>query len=227
MLKSASSLLVSGILFGWGPCFASCGPVLLSYIAGAQKNTSKNLLAYLVFSVARISVYLVLTLLIYFFGKMLIEKGLGEWSQYIYKAAGACIALVGLFLILGKWREKPCLLRQHTEKFPLTIFKKQLLQKDNLAIASLGILMGLLPCMPLLYLFSYVGLISKSWLESALYCAAFGLGTVFSPLLFLAAGFGLMQKSAFLNKPPMRKVLGSFFGAIMVFLGINLILTSR
>lgn len=86
----------------------------------------------------------------------------------------------------------------------------------------IGLSMGLLPCAPLLATFSYIGLISKSWLQSLYYSLAFGIGTFFSPLILLAVFTGLLPR--LLGRSALfGRIFAFLCGLIMVFLGVNLI----
>ncbi|MDD5154892.1 MAG: hypothetical protein PHF11_00175, partial [Candidatus Omnitrophica bacterium] len=70
-------------------------------------------------------------------------------------------------------------------------------------------------------------LVSKTWAQALVYCLAFGLGTVISPLLVLAVLSGLIPRFLLKQKEAYYKVVAFICGLIMVFLGINLILFAR
>jgi sulfite exporter TauE/SafE len=213
MNKIIISLFITGLLFGSGPCLASCGPFLAAYIAGTKKNIPKGAMTYILFSLARIFVYLVLSLAIFFFSKFAVEKLLGNLSRYLLILAGGIMVLIGLFLALGKkvefsfWR----------------FLHKNILERDKKSIITLGLIIGFLPCVPLLAILSYIGLISSSWLSSLLYSLSFGLGTLISPLLVLTIFVGLIPR--FLEKNTIYYSVFSFIcGLIIIFLGIQLII---
>ena len=66
MSEIALSSFLLGLAFGWGPCLASCGPLVLSYSVGTQKNHWQGLVLYLVFSASRIFIYVMLAVLFFF-----------------------------------------------------------------------------------------------------------------------------------------------------------------
>ncbi|MCX5707166.1 MAG: sulfite exporter TauE/SafE family protein, partial [Candidatus Omnitrophica bacterium] len=102
MIKVAIGLFVLGLSFGSGPCLASCGPLLLSFIAGTRKNIFKSLLTYTLFSVSRIAVYVLLSLLIYFLGRFVFTKVWVGFLRYLVMLGGIFIIILGLIIALGK-----------------------------------------------------------------------------------------------------------------------------
>ncbi len=213
MNKIIISLFFTGLLFGSGPCIASCGPFLISYIAGTGKNIPKSITAYILFSSARISVYLILSLAILFSSKFLVEKLLGDLSRYLFILAGATVTLIGLFLVLGKRLEFPS----------WQILHKNILGHDKKSIIFLGLITGFMPCAPLLAILSYIGLISRSWFSSLLYSLSFGLGTFISPLILLTIFAGLIPRFLSDKKTVYYSIFSFICGLVIVFLGVQLI----
>ena len=170
-----------GLSFGAGPCVASCGPLILSYVVGTRKNIISSLRVYILFSLARIVVYLALGITVFFLGGFILDKALGGLSRYVFILGGAFIILVGILTISGR----------HLRFRPLQMLKKNMIERDKKSIIIFGLIIGLLPCAPFLAVISYLGLISKTWLQALLYSLVFGAGTILSPLILLvvAAGF--------------------------------------
>jgi len=205
---------VLGFSFGFGPCLASCGPILISYIAGNKKNVLKTLWAYVLFSSARIFVYCLLGLLIYFLGRFFAEHLLKGLSRYIYIAGGVFIVVMGVLTALGKRLEnKPC-----------RFLKKNLLEYDKKSILIFGLIVALLPCAPLLVLLSYIGLISKSWVFSLLYSLIFGLGTLVSPLLALVFLASFISRLAMVEQKIYGQIFSFICGMVIIYLGIQLLI---
>jgi len=214
MNKIIISLFLTGLLFGSGPCIASCGPFLIAYIAGAKKNISKGIMVYILFSSARIFVYVVLGLVIFFLSRFAIERLLGGLYKYVLILGGGFIIIIGLFLAFGKRLEF---------KFCRSLHKN-LLERDKKSIFTVGLIIGFLPCAPLLSILSYVGLISRTWLASLLYSLSFGIGTFASPLILLTILAGIVPR-LFLEKKAIYYSIFSFIcGSTIIFLGIQLIL---
>lgn len=200
MVKTLITLFLLGFSFGFGPCLASCGPILIVYLAGTKKNVRKSITGYLLFSLSRISAYLVLGLLVFFAGRVAASRLLGDFSRYIFILGGGFIVAIGALMMSGR--------------------RIELKGWNNLPL--LGLIIGLLPCAPLLAIFSYLGLISRAWWQSLLYGLSFGLGTLLSPLLLLAGFTGLIPRFWQNKKDNYDKIFIFLCGLIIVFLGLQL-----
>lgn len=201
-----------GLSFGFGPCLGSCGPLLISYIAGTEKNAFKSVITYILFSLSRIFAYFVIGILIFSAGELIAGKLFGNLSKYIYIFGGGFIILVGILMVLGK-------------KIEFCVCKalfNNISGRDKLSISMLGFIIGFLPCAPLIAVFSSAGLMSKSLLLFLLYIASFGMGTFFSPLLVLAIFAGLIPRLLNGNFI-ITRIFNSVCGLIMIILAIGLI----
>ena len=214
MLSNTLSFFLTGLWFGSGPCIASCGPLLVSYIAGNRKGIAKGISAYFLFSAARVAVYLALALAVFFLGKFILESWLGRFSKYLFILAGIFLVILGGLIAAGRD------LKSHCGEF----LNRKLLTYDRKSIILMGLLIGILPCAPLLALFGTLGLISKTWMQAVLYTFFFSLGTVVSPLLILSACAGFIPKFLSGNKEAYSKILSFICGLIVIFLGIQLII---
>ncbi|MBU1872026.1 MAG: sulfite exporter TauE/SafE family protein, partial [Candidatus Omnitrophica bacterium] len=203
----------SGLLLGSGPCLATCGPVLISYVAAVNRNTKENILVWFIFSLSRIFTYLILGLAIFLLGELLVRQNLVNIAQYIYIGAGAIIVLIGLVIILKNhaMQHGPC--RNLLDRLISYSFK--------IHPFTLGLIMGMMPCAPLLAVLSYVGLISTSWHECIFYSAVFGLATLISPLILLILAAGFISR-ILQNKPKIYRILRIFCGLIIILLGLEL-----
>lgn len=213
MFSMFLSLFLLGLSFGSGPCLASCGPLLVAYIVGTKKDTLKGLVSYFIFSIARILAYLILGFLIFYLGSFLTQRLLGNFARYIYILGGIYIISVGILMALGV----------RAETGFCRILQKNVLEKDKKSVFTLGFIIGLLPCAPLLALFSYLGLIYKSWTAVLLYIFSFGAGTLISPLLALVIFAGFLPRLFLHKKINAGRVLSFICGLLMVFMGTQLI----
>jgi sulfite exporter TauE/SafE len=212
-MKIIFSLFVLGFSFGLGPCLASCGPLLISYIVGKQKGIARSLWAYCLFSSARISVYIILSLAVFLLGKFSLQRLLGAYYRYIVIAGGGFIILLGLLMALGK-----------KIKFRFwQLLEENLLGRDNKSLLALGAVIGLIPCAPLLAALSYIGLISKSWLNSLTYGFSFGIGTFISPLILLAGLAGIIPGLLTDRRQVYARGFSIICALIIIFLGLHLI----
>lgn len=214
MIRIIISLFLTGIALGAGPCMASCGPLLISYTAATKRGFKDSLRVYVIFSLSRIFVYLVLGLLIGLFSQYFLHQNFQETvSKYAYIVGGAFISLIGLLVILGK---------EPNSKF-CQVLRKNLIEKDTKSILIFGLIVGISPCGPLIAVLSYIGLTSFSWLKGMLFSLSFGLGTIISPLLFLVLLAGFINK-IFKNKENFYQLFQKFCGFILCLFGLYLLI---
>lgn len=204
----AAGIFLSGLLLGSGPCLASCGPLLVSYITGTNKGIRESISAYLVFSLTRTAVYAVLGLIFFLFGQLAAEELFSSYRGYIFIAAGVVIFITGLLVTLGK--------------IPHSRICGSLIRKGNRVMVLIGLVTGIAPCLPLFSVLSYIGLISKSWQASLFYGCLFGLGTTFSVLSVLAVSCGLIP--GFLKeRPGILSLVNRVCGLVLAILGLQII----
>lgn len=213
MLTTTISFFLLGLTFGSGPCIASCGPLLLSYLAGTKKNVAKSVLYYFLFSAARISVYLILGALVYFAGKSIPRGFLRPLGRYLFISSGIFIILLGILMILGKGQGKGICAYLH----------KKFLEQDKKSIFTLGIITGLAPCAPLIAVFSYIAVISSTWPTSVFYAFSFGAGTVVSPLFLLAVFSGFIPAIGSQKQEVFSRIFALLGGLIIVVLGLRML----
>lgn len=189
----------------------SCGPLLVSYVAGTGKNIGKSILVYLLFSLGRILAYVLLGLLIFRGGQIAMEMNIGL-GRYIYLAGGLFLVLIGALLAFkGKIENKFC-----------GNLQRVFLKKDIKTVLAFGLIIGFLPCAPLVSVLAYIALISKTWVNSSLYSFCFGLGTLFSPLLIIIVLAGLLPRLARAREKLFRW-LNLICGVVIIILGLQLI----
>lgn len=212
MLNIASGLFLTGLLFGSGPCLASCGPLVVSYVVATGKDIPNGLKDYLLFSLARLMAYLALILAVFFLGSFTLQRFLGNYARFLFMLGGAFIVLVGLMMML----------KVRLEFAPLQRLQKNMTGRHKQNLIWMGFIIGLLPCAPLLAVFSYIGLMSKTWFHSLLYILSFGLGTLLSPLipLIIIAGF---IPSLLKSRPLYERLFSLIGGFIILLFGLQLI----
>jgi sulfite exporter TauE/SafE len=211
------SLFLLGLSFGAGPCLMSCGPVLLPYLTQAGDPPLRSLRKYFLFCLGRLLVYAGLGLAIYFLGKLATDELLGRIGRYAYLFGGIFIIVLGLTCIIGKQRKSP--LCAFIER------QKPGFEQNNIFL--MGLIMGLLPCGPVMALLAAIALVSKHWMTSLFYSLVFGAGTMISPLML----FSVFASSAslYIKKKGLvwQKLLNYLCGGIMIFLGIQFLLKAK
>ncbi|MBP7216566.1 MAG: sulfite exporter TauE/SafE family protein [Candidatus Omnitrophica bacterium] len=205
--KLILTFFLFGLSFGAGPCLASCGPLLLSYIVGTKKDIRASLLAYLAFSLSRIAIYVIIGFSVFSCMQML-----ARYEHFITIASGIFLIIVGALIALGKAVSfKICQRAQDT-----------LLRNDLKTIVVLGVITGIAPCAPLISIISYVGITAKHWLHSLVYSLAFGIGTAVSPLLFLVVVAGIIP-GLIKNQERFQRIFNLVSGAVIILLGVLLL----
>lgn len=215
MLKICFSLFITGIILGTGPCLATCGPILISYIAGTKRSPLGGLWSWFVFSITRVLIYVFLGLIAGFAGAALFRRFYWEIPGYIiWFAGGIFISFLGMLIYLGRESHfKVC-----------RLLNESLVQKDTKSLITLGVLVGIFPCVPLVGVLSYITMISTHFGQGILMSAAFGLGTLISPLIFLGMLAGAIPKLKILRDEKNLIIFQKICGVILLLLGIHIII---
>ncbi len=211
-MRLVATFFLLGLSFGMGPCLASCGPLIISYIAGTRSGVKEALWAYALFTIARIMVYAALGAGMFYAGEVLVRGLFTEWQGVVSMAAGVCLVIVGL--LIAAEREIPTPWCRALER--------RLAGKGAHSVLALGLIAAILPCAPLFSVFSYIALAGGGLLYSLLLAVAFGLGSSCSPLLAGAALAGSVAKVTKASVSAKRFVRFAC-GMVLAFLGIALI----
>lgn len=206
-------LFTIGITMAFGPCLFFCTPIVLSYIAGTQDNWRKGFKSVLIFSFSRAIVYVLLGLLAGFFGKILTTT-LDKYSLTIYLIGGILISSSGILILIGK----------NPNLHLCQILRKYSVENDIRSSIILGIIIGLLPCTPLLGILVYISLISKDLWQGALLGFSFGIGTIISPLII----FGILVSSLpkkIIKNPKTFDIFKKACGFLLFLFGVQLIVS--
>jgi sulfite exporter TauE/SafE len=174
------------------------------------------MVVWLLFSLSRICIYLILSISIFGLGEFLVRQRLINIAKYVYSLGGAVIILIGILTII---KDSPAK-RNRVCGIASDWVNRRL---SGIQPITLGLILGLLPCAPLLAALSYIGLISFTWQNCIFYSLVFGLGTLVSPLFLLALGAGAIPKVLF-NKPKIYRTFQIICGFIIIFFGTQLII---
>jgi sulfite exporter TauE/SafE len=156
----------------------------LSYVASTKEGAVSGLKTYLVFCGVRLAVYVSFGVGAGVVGAWVLHRFLSSAAlNILYAVFGAFLGILGLFLILEefvpqRWRASLRCCHQG--------------RGDLRNVAVFALIVSLAPCAPLLGVLGYIALVSDTWFKGVLYMAAFGVGTVVSPLvvlMFLAGKF--------------------------------------
>ena len=206
-------LFTIGITMAFGPCLFFCTPIVLSYIAGTQDSGRKGFKSVLIFSLSRAFIYVLLGLLAGFLGKMLTTT-LDKYSLTIYFMGGIFISLSGILILLGK----------NPNLHLCQILRKYTVEDDIKNTIILGIIIGLLPCTPLLGILVYISLVSKDLWQGALLGLSFGIGTIISPLIIFGIAVSALPKIIMKN-PKTFEIFKKACGFLLFLFGVQLIVS--
>ena len=133
-----------------------------------------------------------------------------RYAQSIYFVLGLFVILLGAATCLGA-----------KDLFGKTC---AILNKGNIRnVGVAGLLIGFAPCLPLVGILNYVVLIAKNPWDAIMYLLVFGLGTVVSPLVFLAALSGKFAQM--ISKSQRTKTFFQYAcGGMLVFLGARIVM---
>lgn len=204
-LPLASAFLLG--LIGSLHCAGMCGPLALA-LPVAGRGPGGFVLGRLAYNLGRVVTYAGLGIVFGLAGQGLLLAGLQRWLSITF----------GVLLILGLVVSRRVALAAPVVRAVGELKRRMaglLQQRSFLALGTLGLLNGLLPC-GLVYVACAGAAATGGWLAGAEYMAAFGLGTV--PLMF---GLSLGGK---LLTPGLRLKLRYALPASVLVLGLLLVL---
>lgn len=202
-----------GITMAFGPCLFFCTPIVLSYIAGTQDSARKGFKSVLLFSLSRAIIYVLLGSLAGFFGKILTST-LDKFGLVIYIIGGTFISLSGILILMGK----------NPNLHLCQILRKYTVENDTRNLIIMGMIIGLLPCTPLLSILVYIGLTSKDLWQGALLGFSFGVGTIISPLIILGILVSYLPKKI-IKSSKTFEIFKKVCGFLLFLFGVQLVVS--
>ena len=197
-------------------CIGMCGPIALS-VPMAGKTGFAGLIRGLAYNLGRVLTYAILGLIVGFLGKQLV---FGNFQQGLSIAVGV---LIIAFVILPKTITNKL---DPTSKFVQVFvklkgtFQGSFRSKSPTGPLFLGLINGLLPC-GLVYVGLAGALAMADPFSSALFMAAFGLGTVPMMITVILAGDLIsVQWRAKVRK--LMPVMFVIMGTLFILRGMNL-----
>lgn len=212
-MSTAIELFIIGITVSSGLCFAFCGPVILPYIAATRSGWKEGLKATLIFLFSRLVAYCLLGLLAGLLGRLLIAW-LRQFEYLIFLIGGILILIIGLMIIFGK------------ESHPLLcqFLSRQVVDNNIKGPMLLGLIVGILPCLPILGVLAYIALKSQNLWQGAFYGFAFGMGKFISPLIPLGVLASALPKGLIKNQR-IYIFFSRLCGFILFLVGLNLVIS--
>jgi sulfite exporter TauE/SafE len=215
-----NTLITYGELFGIGfsfnfigPCLMFCLPIITAYSLDNKNSRFSSMLDIILFFSGRLFAYVLLGFIAGISG-LIFKKYLSSvYISYAKIFAGIFIIIVGLFFL-------------HKQKCANSDCKKHDVI-SRLGLFSVGFLLGITPCAPLVSLLLNIMLMSKAVLESMMYAFCFGVGTFASGILIvliIKGAIKIIPKNLFSQELIfVFRILCSIF---MIFVGVQLIINA-
>ncbi|MFC1477909.1 sulfite exporter TauE/SafE family protein [Candidatus Margulisiibacteriota bacterium] len=203
-----SVFFLQGVILGYGPCLLSCVPILVPYIGSTSKNWKEGFWAALMFSLGKFIVYLCLAtvfgLVGFYILNMYNQFQLGRKFQIILSIL---LIVIGVIILSGRqWNNPFC------QKMQKTLI-------NNRTVFGLGVIVGLSPCLPLVGVLTEIAVLADKIYYGTLYGLAFGLGTLFSPLLLIGSLVPVID-NAFARTQKVQNILQKVYGVVLVGVGV-------
>jgi len=208
----ALSLFTQGFFLSLGPCLITCGPILFPYILATNQDWREGLSSTLIFLLSKCAVYVLLGLVFGYIGAYILGIYASGAGRIIWLIGAFSVIFLGVFVSISSKVQNPyCrfLARWAGEKAPANL-------------VWLGVIVGLLPCLPLTAALLEIALLSKNIFAGALYGLFFGLGTVLSPLLILGVAAGGI-KQWIKQDERFTRALNLICGIVLVLTGVYMI----
>lgn len=194
-------------------CIGMCGPLALALPLNGTKGSNRFFSA-LAYNTGRIITYFSMGAILGWTGSRLVVVG---YQQLFSIAAGTLILLL---LFLGKNLPPIGVFPVFQARFKKYIAGFLTRKNSALGLFIFGLLNGLLPC-GMVYMAIASSLIIGGPLQSGIFMAAFGLGTVPLMLVLMITGHTL----SFSIRTAMKKAVPYFIGVVailMILRGLNL-----
>jgi sulfite exporter TauE/SafE len=213
-------LQIFGIGFSFGiagPCFLTCAPVLVTYIAGSKRGWGETYIDILTFLSGRLMAYLLLGALAGLSGAVLKKFTAGPLSLYLQPVAGVITILFAVILITNKG----------CDGCACPTGRQKVLSFGG--IFAFGFLIGVSPCAPLLALLLDIALMARGICDGVFYALFFGLGTFLSGLITVGVIAGILTRVpvAFIKSKTANTVFRIICALLLLAMGLGLILGSN
>jgi len=166
-MKDYAASFILGFSSGISGCLLFCMPVLIAYQMTVRQSLKSRFAAAAVFSLWKMVPYL----LFGFLAGELGQKTIDRLKSTIFQHRARLVT--GLFLIALSLTF--VIIRPGTNRF-CRIGERLLSGNFNPRLALLGITMGILPCMPLLGLLTYIVFMVRNPYQGLFYALFFGAG---------------------------------------------------
>jgi thiol:disulfide interchange protein DsbD len=218
--QPALSALLLGIIYGATFCTLTCSPFIASYIIGTDKGTRRGIWLSIIFNSGRVITYGVLGLLVGLAGGAFLVEGVyARWGALVF---GIAVAALGIWIAVRRRPDRVgCACGPEASWMQRLRHRFEPKEGDGgeLSAAGMGLLIGLVPCPPLIALLLFSAAIGSAAMGLVL-GLLFGIGTIISPIIIVAAAAGWFSDRVSREAPLMTSGLRRMAGLMLVLLGI-------
>jgi sulfite exporter TauE/SafE len=209
-----------GVIYGATFCTLTCSPIIASYIIGSDRGTRRGILLSCIFNGGRVATYGLLGLAVGLAGGAFLVEGVyALWGAIFF---GIALAFIGVWIAI---RRRPgelgCACAKEASWVDRIWHRVEPREGDGgeLSAVGMGLLIGLVPCPPLIALLVFAAAMGSASTGLVL-GLLFGLGTLVSPIIVIAAAAGWFSDRVAKEAPAMRFGVRRVAGALLVLLGI-------
>lgn len=220
IIKLITCFQVFGLGFSFvlaGPCFLSCTPILVTYLAAKQLKLKDSLRNILIFSLGRLLAYLLLGFFTGISAGALKNFVNNKAFVFLPPLTGLLIISMGVIVLFEK---KP--------DFGLCRFVRSKISGEA-SLFTFGFVIGISPCVPLIALLFEIGLISRNAWQAMLYAFCFGVGTLLGGMIVIGSLTGIFSwmPFRFLNSEKSNFIFKVICALILILFGLNIIFGGR
>ncbi len=209
-----------GVVYGLTFCTLTCSPFIAAYVVGADRGTRRAVWLSVVFNTGRVATYGALGLAVGVVGAAFLEEA--AFARWGALAFGAVVVGIGAYLAVRRRpRARACACPQEAgfvARVAARLRPGEGASREGYA-ALMGLLIGLVPCPPLVALLVYSAAYGSAGMGLAL-GLVFGVGTLFSPMFVVAAAAGWFSDRVARDAPFARAGMSRVAGVVLIALGL-------
>jgi len=212
------SALLLGIVYGVTFCTLTCAPFIAAYVVGTDRGTRRGVWLSLMFNGGRIATYGLLGVAVGLAGAAFLgDAAFARWGALAF---GGLVVAIGVWIAVRR-RASGCSCTKEAswaERLGARLRPGEEGNRGGYA-GLMGVLIGLVPCPPLVALLVFAAAYGSAVTGLAL-GVVFGLGTLISPMLLVAAAAGWFSDRVAREAPLVRGGVSRVAGVVLVALGI-------
>jgi sulfite exporter TauE/SafE len=209
-------------VYGATVCTLTCSPFIAGYIVGSDRGVKRGLWLSVIFNAGRVLTYGALGLAVGLAGSaFLVDGAYAGWGALAF---GGTVAAIGLWIAVRR-RPGGCGRVCADGGTPNLVQRMRYRlepregEGGELSAGLMGLLIGLVPCPPLIALLVFAGSTGSAATGMAM-GVLFGLGTVISPILIVAGAAGWFSDRIARESPTIRPAVMRLAGLLLVVLGV-------